>query len=73
MENRTIKVGSINQIHARLNEDGFAVSKRLLRQLVESGQLPYVKSGNKYLINYDSVVELLLARTAVPEHTSVPA
>lgn len=66
-------IGSINQIHQRLNSNGYAVSKRFLRQLVESGQLPYVKSGNKYLINYDSVVELLLARTAVPEHTSVPA
>lgn len=66
-------IGSINQIHQRLNSSGYAVSKRFLRQLVESGQLPYVKSGNKYLINYDSVVELLLARTAVLEHTSVPA
>lgn len=41
-------IGSINQIHKRLNENGYAISKRLLRQLVESGQLPYVKSGSKY-------------------------
>lgn len=66
-------IGSINQIHNRLNEDGYAISKRLLRQFIESGQLPYVKSGNKYLINYDSVVNLLIARTAIPEHAPIPA
>lgn len=63
-------VGSINQIHKRLNENGYAVSKRFLRRLVESGQLPFMKSGNKVLINYDSVVELLLVSTAIPENTT---
>ena len=64
-------IGSVNQIHRRLNENGYAVSKRFLRQLVDSGQLPVMKSGNKALVNYDSVVELLLTRTAVPEHAAV--
>lgn len=59
-------IGSINQIHKRLNEEGFAISKRFLRQLVDSGQLPSVKSGNKYLINYDSAVNLLRTLTTVP-------
>lgn len=30
-------IGSINQIHNRLNENGFAISKRFLRQLVDDG------------------------------------
>ena len=63
-------IGSINQIHKRLNENGYAISKCLLRQLVASNQLPAIKSGNKVLINYDSVVELLLTRTAIPDHAA---
>ena len=66
-------IGSINQIHRRLNENGFAVSKRFLRQLVDSGQLPVMRSGNKVLLNYDSVVELLLTRTAIPDHHAATA
>lgn len=62
-------IGSINQIHKRLNEEGFAISKRLLRQMVDTGHLPYVKSGSKYLINYDSTVELLRSLTTVPVPT----
>ena len=63
-------IGSINQIHRRLNENGYAISKRFLRKLVDDGQLPVMKSGNKVLLNYDSVVELLLARTAIPDHVA---
>lgn len=66
-------IGSINQIHKRLNENGFAISKRFLRQLVDDGQLPYMKSGNKYLINYDTAVNLLCTLTTVSKHTSIPA
>lgn len=66
-------IGSINQIHKRLNENGFAISKRFLRQLVDDGQLPYMKSGNKYLINYDTAVNLLCTLTTVSEHTPIPA
>ena len=66
-------IGSVNQIHKRLNENGYAVSRRFLRQLVDSSQLPSMKSGNKVLINYDSVVELLLAHTAASGHTQASA
>ena len=59
-------IGSINQIHKRLNENGYAISKRLLRQLVADGLVPSMSSGNKLLIHYDTVVELLLTRTAIP-------
>lgn len=59
-------IGSINQIHKRLNENGYAISKRFLRQLVTDGLLPAMSSGNKLLINYDTVVELLCSRTAIP-------
>ena len=63
-------IGSINQIHKRLNENGYAVSRRFLHQLVDSGQLPVMRSGNKVLLNYDSVVDLLLTRTAIPDHAA---
>lgn len=66
-------IGSINQIHLRLNENGYAVSKRFLRQLVDSNQLPAMRSGNKVLINYDSVVSLLLTLTAVSGHAQASA
>ena len=59
-------IGSINQIHKQLNENGYAISRRFLRQLVDDGQLPVMRSGNKVLLNYDTVVELLLNRTAIP-------
>ena len=58
-------IGSINEIHARLNENGYHISKRMLRQMVADGLLPFMPSGNKMLINYDYVVELLLTHTAV--------
>lgn len=60
-------IGSINQIHRQLNENGYAISRRFLRRLVDDGQLPVMRSGNKVLLNYDSVVELLLIRTAIPD------
>lgn len=62
-------IGSINEIHQRLNENGFHISKRMLRQLVTDGLLPAISSGNKLLVNYESVVELLLTRTAVSSHS----
>lgn len=61
-------IGSINQIHKRLNDNGYLISLRMLRQMVADGTLPSMKSGNKRLVNYNAVVELLLARTAVPSH-----
>lgn len=66
-------IGSINQIHKCLNENGFAISKRFLRHLVDDGQLPYMKSGNKYLINYDTTVGVLCTLTAVPEQGPISA
>ena len=30
-----------------------------LRRMVLSGQISYVKTGNKYLVNYDALVSLL--------------
>lgn len=64
----TCKIGSINQIYESLNADGYRISKHMLRQLVADGSLPAMPSGNKLLINYDSVVALLYARTAI-DHT----
>lgn len=61
-------IGSINQIHKRLNDNGYFISLRMLRRMVADGVLPFIPSGNKKLINYDTVVELLLTQTAVPSH-----
>lgn len=59
-------IGSINQVHKRLNEDGYLISLRMLRKMAADGTLPFIKSGNKMLVNYDTVVQLLLTSTAMP-------
>lgn len=65
----TCKVGSINQIYECLNENGYLISKYMLRRLVADGTLPAIASGKKLLINYNSVVKLLDARTSIPDRT----
>lgn len=59
-------IGSINQIHKRLNDNGYFISLRMLRKMVADGTLPSISSGNKKLISYDTVVKLLLTQTTVP-------
>lgn len=59
-------IGSINQVHKRLNDNGYLISLRMLRQMVADGVLPFIPSGNKKLINYNTVVNLLLTQTASP-------
>lgn len=65
----TCKVGSINQIYECLNENGYLISKYMLRRLVSDGTLPTIASGKKLLISYNSVVELLDTHTSIPGHT----
>lgn len=65
----TCTIGSINQIHQRLNDNGYFISLRMLRQMVADGTLPSIPSGSKKLINYNTVVELLLAHTTVPNRS----
>ncbi len=53
------KVGTIRQIHQRLVQEGYQVSKYALRKWIKNGLLPAVFSGSKALISYDRVLELL--------------
>lgn len=53
------QVGTIRQIHQRLQAEGFLVSEYALRQWVKSGKLSAVFVGNKALISYGKVLEIL--------------
>ena len=53
------KVGTIRQIHQRLIQEGYRVSECALRRWVKDGQLPAIRTGNKALISYDRVLEVL--------------
>ena len=35
------------------------LSKHVIRNGIKSGKVPYIKSGNKYLINYPKYAEIL--------------
>ena len=52
-------VGSIRQVHARLIQEGYIVSEYTLRLWVKNGTLPAVYSGQKALISYAKVIEIL--------------
>lgn len=53
------QVGTIRQIHQRLNDEGFLVSEYALRQWVKTGRLSAVFVGSKALISFDKVLEIL--------------
>lgn len=53
------KVGTIRDIHKRLNNEGYRISEHALRMWIKRGDLPAVYSGTKALIAYANVLELL--------------
>ena len=53
------KAGTIGQIHKKLVEDGYCVSQYALRKWVKDGSLPSVRSGKKFFIVYEQVLEFL--------------
>ena len=53
------KVGTIRQVHRRLMQEGYQVSECALRKFVKEGRIPAVYVGNKALISYDRVLEVL--------------
>lgn len=55
----TCQVGTIRQIHQRLNDEGFLISEYALRQWVKTGKLSAVFVGTKALISYTNVLEIL--------------
>ena len=59
MECVECKVGTIRQIHRRLIREGYQISECALRRWVKDGTLPAIRTGNKALISYDRVLEVL--------------
>ncbi len=55
MSNKCI-VGSIREVHRRLNAEGYAVSEGFLRRLVKEKSIPAVYVGAKAMISFDQVV-----------------
>lgn len=53
------KVGTIHQIHQQLVQDGYQVSECALRRWIKEGRLPAVHTGNKALISYSKVLDIL--------------
>lgn len=54
-----VEVGTIREIQQRLSLEGFHVSSYALRRWVKEGRVPAVYTGNKALISYNSVLNLL--------------
>ena len=55
----TCQVGTIRQIHQRLNDEGFLISEYTLRQWVKTGRLSAVFVGKKALISFANVLDIL--------------
>lgn len=53
------KVGTIREIHQQLLQEGYRVSQYALRQWIKAGRLPAVYTGNKALISYRNVLDIL--------------
>ena len=58
-----VEVGTIREIQQRLSDEGFHVSAYALRQWIKAGILPAIYSGNKALISYTAVLNLLIVST----------
>ena len=58
-----VEVGTIREIQKRLCNEGFRVSTYALRQWIKAGTLPAVYAGNKALISYSAVLNLLTGST----------
>lgn len=53
------KVGTIHQIHLQLVQDGYHISEYTLRRWIKEGTLSCIYTGNKALISYNKVLEIL--------------
>ena len=52
-------VNGINETYERAQAEGLKVSRHFIRQACIDGRLKCCKSGRKYLIHYDNLLELL--------------
>lgn len=53
------QVGSIREVHHRLMQEGYQVSECALRRWIKEGILPAIHTGNKALISYNKVLEIM--------------
>lgn len=65
------QVGTIREIHHRLIQEGYRVSECALRKWVKEGVLPAVYAGNKALVAYDRVLEILVGAPNAAQLTPV--
>ena len=65
-------VGTIQEIVRRLHCEGYNVSEYALRRWIREGTIPSVRTGKKFLVTYDRVVEYLETGAIMPTN-SVPA
>lgn len=54
-----VNIGPIRAIHSRLIDEGICVSEYALRLWVKQGLIPAIYTGNKALISYERVLEIL--------------
>jgi len=46
-------------IQLKQDDPDTCLTRHALRQMVLSGNVPYVKCGKKYLVNYDGLLDVL--------------
>ena len=59
-------VGTVQQIAQRLHSNGYQVSEYALRRWIREGAIPSVRTGKKFLVTYDRVVEYLETGAIMP-------
>ncbi len=60
-------MNTINGTYERAVKEGLGISKNLLRSLVKSNTIPYVRVGNnQVLINFSVLQNFLITGTAQP-------
>ncbi len=57
--------GSISEIHERLLEHGYRVSKNAIRQWIKDGFLPASYIGKKAYIHFENVLDILKNGTPI--------
>jgi len=61
------KMNSINATFKLCKEQNIGISMRLLRQLVNKGAIPAIKTGRSFLINWDGLMNYLDTHTESAE------
>lgn len=61
---QSMKLDTISNTTIRLKNEGYAVSEHALRLWVKRGEIPAIRSGNKSLLLYDTVVKYILEKAS---------